>query len=401
MSIALADFQWLTSDDSQEWLALAQAQFATRGYPAPQLVKQLRRTLSPDRAHLVLEQVELRARAREKFTLAARMFFTRKGLEQATDERIAAYKAARFPSQSTIADFCCGIGGDLIALAQRGGVVGVELDPAVAHLANWNCQMNGIAADRLAMQVTDAASFPLATVAAWHIDPDRRSTGKRTTRIELHEPPLEDLERMVGQNARAAIKLAPAADVPQSWQDSAEREWIGSRGECRQQVAWFGELAQHAGQRAATIVDAAGGVRTIVGEPDRQIPVASQIGRYLYEPHAAVLAAHLEGVLTEEHALAQITPQIAYYTADSLVRDAALDAFEVLDVLPFDRKRLKAYFRERNVGRLEVKKRGSDVDPDKLRREVLGDGDNEATLLVAPVGKRLQAIVARRMNLAF
>src|SRR5687768_18355993 len=39
LSIALADFHWLTSNDSHQWLALAQAQFATRAYPAPQLVK--------------------------------------------------------------------------------------------------------------------------------------------------------------------------------------------------------------------------------------------------------------------------------------------------------------------------------------------------------------------------
>ena len=45
----------------------------------------LRRTLSPSRAHLSLEQVALRHRAALKFEWAGKMFFTGTGLEQATD----------------------------------------------------------------------------------------------------------------------------------------------------------------------------------------------------------------------------------------------------------------------------------------------------------------------------
>ena len=64
--------------------------------PLHTAVARLRGTLSPAQTHLLLEQVELRRRATAKFTHAARMFFTRIGLEQATDEWVARYKAARF-----------------------------------------------------------------------------------------------------------------------------------------------------------------------------------------------------------------------------------------------------------------------------------------------------------------
>src|SRR5690606_37552124 len=98
------------------------------------------------------------------------------------------------------------------------------------------------------VQVARAEEIPLTDFDAWHIDPDRRPSGKRTTNVELHEPPLEVLERMLADNPNGAIKLAPAAEVPLAWQESAECEWIGSRGECRQLIVWHGKLARDTGR---------------------------------------------------------------------------------------------------------------------------------------------------------
>jgi hypothetical protein len=81
------------------------------------------------------------------------------------------------------------------------------------------------------------------------------------------------------------------------------------------------------------------------------------------------------------------------------VADAALAAFEVQDVLPFDVKRLKRHLRERGIGRLEVKKRGVDVDPEIVRRRLQGKGDSAATLILARLRKQVRAILARRLGL--
>ena len=35
-------------------------------------------------------------------------------------------------------DLCCGIGGDLLALAEHGETIGVERDPVTAYLAEAN-----------------------------------------------------------------------------------------------------------------------------------------------------------------------------------------------------------------------------------------------------------------------
>ena len=60
-----------------------------------------------------LTQHELRLQARAKFGRAGQMFFTRPGLEQASSEAVARYRAHRYAHAGQVADLCCGIGGDL------------------------------------------------------------------------------------------------------------------------------------------------------------------------------------------------------------------------------------------------------------------------------------------------
>jgi hypothetical protein len=67
-------------------------------------------------------------------------------------------------------------------------------------------------------------------------------------------------------------------------------------------------------------------------------------------------------------------------------------------MLPFDRKRLKAYCRQHNIGCLEVKKRGVDIEPNRLAREIASAGDEPATIFLAPIGGQVMAIVTRRIH---
>ena len=248
----LDEYRWLVSSEAEPWL-----ERAAEANDDPQSLLtttvSLRRDLGTARTHLVIAQAQLRRRAKVKFSRASRLFFTRQLLEQATDEQIAEYKALRFPQEGEVADLCCGIGGDLMALGRRGLASGVDRDQVAAVLADANCR--ALELNATAVRVDDAASVPLTDFAAWHLDPDRRPEGRRTTRLDLHEPDLPTMEKLLSTSGQGAIKLAPAAGVPEDWQKSAELEWIGNRGECRQQMAWFGDLAQHPGQHAARGAD--------------------------------------------------------------------------------------------------------------------------------------------------
>jgi hypothetical protein len=390
----LDDYRWLTTAAAEPWLARAATADARS---TVSLVGELRRELSAERTHLVLEQVELRRRARTKFAAAEKMFFNPIGFEQATDEFVANYKAQRFATGGAVADLCCGIGGDLLALVTRGPACGVDRDPVVALLAAANVQAvvpQGVAS----FSAADVETFDVRDFAAWHIDPDRRPEGRRTTRVELHEPGPAVIDRLRAEQPSGAVKLAPAATLPDAWPPEAELEWISRGGECRQLVCWFGTLARDPGRRRATIIEPrAAEPRTILGTDDEHPPQAAALGEYLYEPDAAVLAAGLTATLAAEHDLTAISPGIGYLTGDRIVRDAALAGFAVRDVLPLDRRRLRAALRQRGVGRLEIKKRGVDTDIEKLRHEMRLSGDSAATLILLPRAGHPTAILAERI----
>ena len=165
---------------------------------------------------------------------------------------MAAYKASQFPVHSRIADLCCGIGGDLIAMAARCEVVGVDHDPISALLAETNVSMHGFSTARV--YCTDVTEQPLSEFSAWHIDPDRRSGNHRTTKIEYQLPSWSMIEDLVAHCPHAAIKLAPAAELPENVARAAELEWIGSRRQCKQLLVRYGDLARYPGRRTATIV---------------------------------------------------------------------------------------------------------------------------------------------------
>jgi hypothetical protein len=102
--------------------------------------------------------------------------------------------------------------------------------------------------------------------------------------------------------------------------------------------------------------------------------------------------------LCGEHQLAAVSPDNAYLTGDNerAASDPALDAFEVREVLPLDRKQLKVWCRAHRVGRLEIKKRDVAIDPERLRKEIVARGDEQATLLIAPIGGKARVVVADR-----
>jgi hypothetical protein len=242
----------------------------------------------------------------------------------------------------------------------------------------------------------DATTVALDPAIPWHIDPDRRPAGQRTTEPELHDPPLAASERLIAAAPAAAIKLAPVAELPPAWQREVEREWIGWRGECRQQVVWNGPLARHPGQRVATVITPVD-VSTLVEEPAATLTLAPTPGRYFYEAHSAVLAAGLTATLGVRHGLSDLN-RIGYLTADHLVRDPALAAFEVLDQLPFNRKTLASWCRARDIGILEVKVRGLDLVPDRIRRELhLPQGQESATVLIWRNAAGSWATLAKRV----
>lgn len=382
---------WLLSDEAAAVLAESADATAT-----PAVVTALRKRLGDaERAAAVLELVELRRRAIAKFALGGQMFFTRKSYEQATDEVVARYKAHRFSLHGVVVDACCGIGGDLIGMANTvSEAIGIDSDPAVAAFAARNVELHGLQA---AIETIQLTANTLPRCCGWHVDPDRRPAGRRTTNPDAHEPSLATLAAWRERLEDGAIKLAPAARLPADWEAECELEWLSRGGECRQLVAWCGSLAKAHGQRRATLLTKNRPPSTLCGFPDIATPGAEALGEWLHEPDPAVLAAGLAGALAIQEGLTAVVPRVAYLTSNARVENPLVASFEVLETMPLSRKRLAGWLSERGIGRLEIKCRGVEIRPEQLRRELKPKGQGGATLLIYPdrEGKR-RVVVARR-----
>lgn len=71
-------------------------------------------------------------------------------------------------------------------------------------------------------------------------------------------------------------------------------------------------------------------------------------------------------------------------------------AFEILEVLDAGERALRRWVRDNQVGTLEIKKRGIEVDPAELRRRLRPSGPNAATLVLTPTRTGAKALVVRR-----
>jgi hypothetical protein len=70
----------------------------------------------------------------------------------------------------------------------------------------------------------------------------------------------------------------------------------------------------------------------------------------------------------------------------------------VLDTLPFGLKRLRAYLRERDVGSLTIKKRGTAVVPEQLRRQLDLRGSQPATIVLTRVAGQQQVLLVEHVG---
>jgi hypothetical protein len=354
-----------------------------------QLVEKLRRRYDPTLVTVAVTQAALRHRAVAKFGPdAKRMYFTPDGLEQATRTTVGTHRAARLAATmpgASMVDLGCGIGGDLISAARAGlRVTGVERDPETAATARANLAALGLAGEVL---VGDAGSTDLTPYDVVFADPARRADGRRVFDHNAYSPPwtfvLELLQRT------ACVKVAPG--IPHdAIPAGVEAEWISDSGEVKEAALWSGQLSSSIPRRATLLPSEA----TVTDAPDAEI---GPVGQYIYEPDGAVVRA---GLVTAVAAAVDgwlLDPRIAYVTAAKYVATPLASAYEVVEELPYKEKALRSWLRSQDIGTLEIKKRGVDLDPAQLRKKLAPKGSTSATLIITRIGRDAVAYSCRRL----
>lgn len=353
---------------------------------------------SPDLVSAVVTQARLRVKAEPKFAeFASRMLFTRAGLEQATRLPIAARHAARFRDAgfTRVADLGCGIGGDALGLAGLGlRVDAVDADEVTAAIAAYNLAPFG---DAVTVQHATAEASDLSLVDGVWLDPARRTAGHSDTsrtRPEDWSPSLDWVFELAGRMP-VGVKLGPGLDRDMIPHD-VEAQWVSADGSTIELVLWSGALAREGVRRAALVVrgDTA---HELTAEADAADAPVREIGAFLHEPDGAVIRARLIGEVARALEAGMLDPRIAYLTGDAPLTSPFVQSFRVHEVMPMKTATINSSLRANDIGTLEIKKRGVDVDPAKFRRTLRLTGSASATLILVRMDTRRFAILADRV----
>ena len=93
-----------------------------------------------------------------------------------------------------------------------------------------------------------------------------------------------------------------------------------------------------------------------------------------------------------------ISESIAYLSASQLMPTPFAAAFEVIDQVNLRAKNIQQALRAHDIGRVEVKKRGADIQPDALRKSLKLTGSQAGVVIATRIGQSHRAIIARRIS---
>jgi hypothetical protein len=433
----------LLTRQGQELLARLAAE-PDGGGTALALATSLRREYPADLVAAATAQHELRLAARAKFSRAMQMLFTRAGYEQSSSEPIARYRAARFGGARRVADLCCGIGGDLLALASGREALAVDRDDVHARLALHNAAVYGQAKNARAV-VADVRDIRLDDLDAVFIDPARRSgpgtapvradgapagagggsarsggaSGPpRRFRTGQSEPPLDWCFALAERVPAVCVKAAPglpAGFIPDGW----EAEFIADGRDLKEAVLWSPALATapvagSGGPRRALVLS--GSVaHALVACPGDPVPV-TEPREYLLDPNPAVTRSGLVEDLARSLAagrapdgspagdgdgagdVAKIDPQIAFLTLNRPVQTPFARTLRVLDSAPWNEKRFAKRLRELGIGAADIRRRGLAGDVDQIHRRLKLAGPNRATIVITRVNDKPWGLICGPVN---
>jgi hypothetical protein len=407
----LASFRALLTPAGQDALHAA-AQLSPREDDFLRHFTALQKHFPTELARAALETAILRGQAVRKFSYPEGMYFTREALEQASPEEVSAYRSQRYAAFDRVADLGCSVGCDTLSLARHAPAIGLDLDSLRLAMARENAGSNEKQGDRtsfiqadllqplpLAPLLPRAPSPSLPASPALFFDPARRADHRRAFSVRDYSPPLSIIQSWLSHFPAIGVKISPGVDLSELADYDCEIEFISLRGELKEAALWFGPLKT--ASRRATILP---GPFTLTEHATRN---ESEIGNqksemsnpltFLYEPDPAILRAGLVRDLADMLDAAQLDPDIAYLTSTKQTPTPFARVWAVEAWFPFQLKRLRAYLRERNVGQVTVKKRGSPITPEALIRDLRLSGDEERTVFLTHLRGEPIVVVGERV----
>lgn len=348
-----------------------------------------------------VQQIEGMRTAREKWPSLLQceefLYPPRLNREQASSEATAQYKAnlllASPKAGVNVADLTGGMGIDTLAFAHVATHVDyVERDPQLCSLMEHNLKALGI--DNVDVHCADSMEW-LSTAGHYDmlfVDPARRdSHGRKVAGFEDCTPNiLEHMPLLRSYSRRLMVKASPMIDIDMACKqlDGVEEvHVVECGGECKEVLFVCGEP-----QGEPRIC--CGSHRFTRGEEAAaEVFLCESVGRYLYEPDAALMKTGPFRSISGWYGVAMLGRNTHLYTSDSLVDGFPGRCFEVLQELKLDRKAVADAIPD---GKAHVVTRNYPVAAADLQRQLGLKEGGEVFVIATTVGIRRSGFLCIR-----
>ncbi|MBR6049056.1 MAG: hypothetical protein IKP83_02710 [Bacteroidales bacterium] len=346
-----------------------------------------------------VQQIEGRRTAREKWPSLLQceefLYPPRLNREQASSEATAEWKSDRAAAWKSgrVADLTGGMGIDTLAFAHVATHVDyVERDPQLCSLMEHNLKALGI--DNVDVHCADSMEW-LSTAGHYDmlfVDPARRdSHGRKVAGFEDCTPNiLEHMPLLRSHSRRLMVKASPMIDIDMACRqlDGVEEVHVVEfGGECKEVLFVCGEPQDEpricCGSHRFTRSE----------EAAAEVSLCESVGRYLYEPDAALMKAGPFRSISGWYGVAMLGRNTHLYTSDSLVDGFPGRCFEVLQELKLDRKAVADAIPD---GKAHVVTRNYPVAAADLQRQLGLKEGGEVFVIATTVGIRRSGFLCIR-----
>lgn len=347
-----------------------------------------------------VQQIEGRRTAKEKWPSLLQcddyLFPPRLNREQASSETTARYKA-QLVHGTRCADLTGGMGIDTIAFAKVAEHVDyVERDPQLCTLMEHNLKVLGIGnvtvycADSLDWLQSHLSPFTFHLI---FVDPARRDNrGRKVAGFEDCTPNiLEQMPLICSHCQRLMVKASPMIDIDMACRQLGgveEVHVVSAGGECKEVLFLCGEPTGEprivCGQHSFTRSE----------ESAAEVRLCSTVGRYLYEPDAALMKAGPYRSICQWYGVEKLGRNTHLYTSDKVVDGFPGRRFEMLQELKLSRKGVAEAIAD---GRAHVVTRNYPVAAADLLRQLGLKEGGELFVVATTIGTRLCGFLCRRI----
>lgn len=372
---------------------------------------------------LAVQQIEGRRTAREKWPSLLEsedfLYPPRLNREQASSQAVAARRIAScmenmstddgfIPEFDTLcaADLTGGMGIDAFTLASVCRKVDyVERDANLCSLMEHNCRVEE--SENIRVHHADCMEW-LRQQAEQHkvfdliyIDPARRDTrGRKMVGFDCCEPNiLEHLPLLRSCSRYLLVKASPMIDIDlgcRQLRHVSDVFVIAWKGECK-------EVAFMCGERTEAPL-----IHSIVADADHRqyfcftrneereadLYLADRVGKYLYEPNAAMMKAGPYAMLCQEYDVEVLAPNTHLYTSHDFVEDFPGRIFLVLHEVTLNHKAIKEVLPD---GKAHVVTRNYPVAAAELQKHLGLKEGGHLFVIATTLGTRRIGLVCRQL----